>query len=88
MTTLEYLKQPELGKTARELRRQHHISMTTFAESIGVTRQTVYNFEHGITQSMELLQAYLRLRGEGNDDTRNIKIELEGNGENDARGIT
>ncbi len=68
MTTLEYLKQPELGKTARELRRSKRLSMTAFAESIGVTRQTVYNFEHGITQSMELLQAYLQLRGEGNDN--------------------
>ena len=75
MTTMEYLTQPELGKTARELRRQHRISMTAFAESIGVTRQTVYNFEHGITQSMELLQAYLRLRGEGNDDGTNFTNE-------------
>lgn len=75
MKTLEYLNQPELGKTARELRRQHRISMTAFAESIGVTRQTVYNFEHGITQSMELLQAYLRLRGEGNDDGTNFANE-------------
>lgn len=72
---MEYLTQPELGKTARELRRQHRISMTAFAESIGVTRQTVYNFEHGITQSMELLQAYLRLRGEGNDDGTNFTNE-------------
>lgn len=72
---MEYLKQPELGKTARELRCSKRLSMTAFAERVGVTRQTVYNFEHGITQSMELLQAYLRLRGEGNDDRTNITNE-------------
>lgn len=75
MKTMEYLTQPELGKTARELRRCKRLSMTAFAERVGVTRQTVYNFEHGITQSMELLQAYLQLRGEENDDGTNFTNE-------------
>lgn len=72
MKTLEYLHQPELGKTARNLRREKNLTMEEFAERIGVTRQTVYNFEKGITQSMEVLQGYLRLRGGDNDNGTNI----------------
>lgn len=64
MKTLEYLNQPELGKTARELRKKYNITQEEFAESIGVTRQTIINFESGSTQSMEVLQAYLRLWSE------------------------
>ena len=64
MKSLEYLNQPELGKTARELRKKYNITQEEFAESIGVTRQTIINFESGSTQSMEVLQAYLRLWSE------------------------
>ena len=79
MKTLEYLNQPELGKTARELRKKYNITQEEFAESVGVTRQTIINFESGSTQSMEVLQAYLRLWSENesgvidNEDRTTIK---------------
>lgn len=54
--------QPELGQTAKELRESCGLSVIEFANKLNVTRQTIYNFENGKRQSMELLQGYLKLR--------------------------
>lgn len=54
--------QPELGRTAKELRESCGLSVIEFANKLNVTRQTIYNFENGKRQSMELLQGYLKLR--------------------------
>lgn len=53
--------QPELGRTAKELRESCGISVLEFADRLGVSRQTIYNFEKGERQSMEVLQGYLKL---------------------------
>lgn len=67
MKTFDLLiPQPELGKTAKELRESKGLSVIEFADTIGVTRQTIYNFENGNRQSMEVLQAYLKLNEVGN----------------------
>ena len=60
MKTIEILPQPELGKTVRDLRKHYGFTQDDIAEYIGVTRQSIVNFESGKTQSMQILQGYLR----------------------------
>jgi len=68
MKKFDYLApQPEVGKCARDLRVRCNITQEEFAEMIGLTRQTIINFETGKTQSMDVLQCYIRLaKGEYN----------------------
>ena len=61
LKSIEILPQPELGKTVRVLRKQLGYTQDYVAEFIGVTRQSIVNFESGSTQSMQILQGYLRL---------------------------
>ena len=63
MVIMEYMRQPDLGLYARDLRKSKGVTQEELAEMIGVTRQTIINFECGLTQSMEVLQGYLKLRG-------------------------
>lgn len=42
-----------------DIRKDHHISMTKMARSIGVTRQSIYNFESNHTVSYKLLFKYI-----------------------------
>ena len=66
MKTIDLLvPQPELGKTARAIREERGLTVIDVATRWGVSRQTIYNFENGERQSMELLQNYLRLSEEG-----------------------
>lgn len=55
--------QPELGRTARELRESMGIGVEEMAMRLETTRQTIYNFESGQRQSMKILQGYLKLKG-------------------------
>lgn len=62
MKKFDYLApQPEVGRSARDLRVRCNLTQEEFASMIGVTRQTIINFETGKRQSMEILQQYLKL---------------------------
>lgn len=62
MKKFDYMApQPELGKSARDLRVRCKLTQEEFARMIGCTRQTVINFENGTRQSMDMLQNYLKL---------------------------
>lgn len=62
MRTFEQIeKQPALGQTCRELRERSGLTVEVFADRYNLTRQTVYNFEHGATDSLKTLRAYLDL---------------------------
>ena len=62
MKRFDYMQpQPIVGENAKALRQRCGITQEEFAEKIGTSRQTIINFETGKTQSMALLQAYLRL---------------------------
>lgn len=64
MKTFDLLvPQPELGKTAKELRESLGIGVNEMAKLLNTTRQTIYNFESGKKQSMKILQGYLKLKG-------------------------
>lgn len=74
MKTFDILApQPELGATCKEIRENKKLSVIEFADTIGMTRQAVYNFEKGKTSSMDILRGYLKLaKGElTNDNTTN-----------------
>lgn len=71
MITLDIMTpQPELGKTCREIREEHNLSVLDFADLVGFTRQAVYNFENGKTASMGLLLAYVNLAKGGNNESK------------------
>jgi len=53
--------QPALGETCKNIRERVGMSVETFAKKYELTRQTVYNFEHGATDSLRVLRAYLDL---------------------------
>lgn len=62
MITIDMMKpQPVLGENCRDLRKDNNISVSDFAKKLGLSRQAVYNFENGKTQSMELLRGYIKL---------------------------
>ena len=62
MKKFDYMQpQPIVGENAKALRVRCGLTQEDFAEKIGTSRQTVINFETGKTQSMALLQAYLKL---------------------------
>lgn len=50
-----------LGETARKARESAGYTQDVIAERAGVTRQTVYNFEQGNSESMKLLITYMEL---------------------------
>jgi len=56
--------QPQLGETCRKLREKNNLSVDDFATRYNLTRQTVYNFEKGYTESLKTLRAYIDL-GQG-----------------------
>lgn len=63
MKTFDLLvPQPQLGETAKQLRKNCGLSVANMAKNLNVTRQTIYNFENGEHQSMEVLQGYLKLK--------------------------
>lgn len=41
----------ELGKTISDIRRKHDLTQEEFAEKFNVTRQTISNWENGVSQS-------------------------------------
>ena len=53
--------QPELGKSARELRKEKNLTQLQFANITGFSRVTINNFETGKSQSLDVLRAYLKL---------------------------
>lgn len=62
MRTFEQIEeQPALGQTCKELRVRSGLTVEVFADRYNLTRQTVYNFEHGATDSLKTLRAYLDL---------------------------
>lgn len=62
MKTLDFLEpQPILGENAKKLRQSRGVSISRMAELLHVSRQTIYNFEHGDRQSMDVLQGYIKL---------------------------
>lgn len=64
MRTFEQIEsQPALGRTCKELRERVGITVEVFADRYNLTRQTVYNFENGATDSLKTLRAYLDLAG-------------------------
>lgn len=63
------MPQPELGKCAKELRKSKGVPLFEFADMLGVSKQTIINFENGKTQSMAVLLGYMRLKDYGNDNT-------------------
>lgn len=74
MKTFDILApQPELGATCKEIRENKKLSVIEFADTIGMTRQAIYNFEKGKTSSMDILRGYLKLaKGELiNDNSTN-----------------
>lgn len=42
-----------------KLREKHHIGTNDMADYVGVTRQSIYNFESGSRQSYKILLSYL-----------------------------
>jgi DNA-binding XRE family transcriptional regulator len=42
-----------------KLREKHHIGTRDMADYVGVTRQSIYNFESGSRQSYKILLSYL-----------------------------
>ena len=64
MKELKDMAQPELGTTCKELRESKNISVIEFSHMAKCTRQAVYYFESGKTQSLNLFLAYLKLKGE------------------------
>lgn len=42
-----------------KLREAHHIGTNDMADYVGVTRQSIYNFESGSRQSYKILLSYL-----------------------------
>ena len=56
--------QPELGRTCKEVREKYGLSVEDFSTRYNVTRQTVYNFENGETDSLRVFRAYIDLARE------------------------
>jgi DNA-binding XRE family transcriptional regulator len=42
-----------------KLREKHHIGTNDMADYVGVTRQSIYNFESGSRQSYKILLSYI-----------------------------
>ena len=63
MVLLEDLKQPALGIACRKLREECGVSVGDFSKLVPCSRQSVYNFEDGKTQSLEIFLTYFRVRG-------------------------
>lgn len=53
--------QPALGKLCKEIREKHDVSVENFAIHYNLSRQTVYNFENGDTESLKVFRAYIDL---------------------------
>lgn len=64
MIKLDDLQQDNLGENCRKIRIERGISVKDFASYAKTTRQTVFNFETGKTQSLKLFLAYLKLSKE------------------------
>lgn len=62
MVFLENLKQPTLGIECRKLREDCGVSVGDFSKLVPCSRQSVYNFEDGKTQSLEIFLTYIRIR--------------------------
>ena len=61
MVYMDDLKQPTLGAYCRELREQNEITVAEMSRRANCSRQTIYNFEQGETQSLSIFLAYKRL---------------------------
>ena len=61
MIKLEDIHQENLGENCRKIRIEKGISVKDFASYARTTRQSVFNFETGKTQSLKLFLAYLKL---------------------------
>ena len=64
MIKLEDIHQENLGENCRKIRIEKGISVKDFASYARTTRQSVFNFETGKTQSLKLFLAYLKLSRE------------------------
>ena len=64
MKELKDMCQPEMGKRCKELRESKNLSVSDFAHLAQCTRQAVYYFENGKTQSLKIFLTYLKLKGE------------------------
>ena len=62
MCSIENMKQPQLGLNCRKIREDHGMSVAEFAKYADCTRQSVYYFETGRTQSLQLFLTYYNLK--------------------------
>ena len=65
MMDIDNMKQPNLGLICKQIRLDHEMSREDFAKYAGCTRQNVYYFETGRTQSLQLFLAYHNLKEGG-----------------------
>lgn len=64
MNLVDSMQQPVMGNLCQKRRIKAKISVADFAEKTGYTRQSIYNFENGRTQSLQLFREYLKIGGE------------------------
>ena len=65
----------EIVRKLVKLRKKHHISKTDMADYVGITRQSIYNFEMGRRTSYKLILSYIThpsFTDEERDDIYNL----------------
>lgn len=61
MIDIGMLQQPELGAECRKIREDVGLTMGELAERANVTRMSIYNFEIGKRQNLDIFREYYKL---------------------------
>lgn len=65
MIDLALLKQPVLGEECRQIRKRAHLTTEEMGARAGVSRMSIYKFESGKAQSLNIFREYYKLSKEG-----------------------
>ena len=65
MVELKEMLQPNLGENCKRIRENRNMTIADFAQFARCTRQAVYYFETGKSQSMQMFLKYLELNERG-----------------------